>query len=156
MLLPRRQIHDVLVVGSGASGGWVAKELTERGLTVVVLEAGPLRNPNTRFHRTHLEDGAYQGGTQQSAWRESVSCAARSLRRAQLRCKRQWPIASMFFAAMEGFPSIRRRLGPRLGSKFVASTSISKTVFMNPEPFRITCGPARSGLFGTRKLAALE
>ena len=34
-------IHDVLVVGSGASGGWIAKELTEAGLTVLMLEAGP-------------------------------------------------------------------------------------------------------------------
>jgi len=28
----QRQIYDVLVVGSGASGGWVAKEGAERGL----------------------------------------------------------------------------------------------------------------------------
>jgi len=31
---------DVAVVGSGATGGWVAKQLTEAGLTVAVLEAG--------------------------------------------------------------------------------------------------------------------
>lgn len=49
MLLPRRQIHEVLVIGSGASGGWVAKELTERGLTVVMLEAGPPRVPTRDF-----------------------------------------------------------------------------------------------------------
>jgi choline dehydrogenase-like flavoprotein len=33
--------HDVVVVGSGATGGWAAKELTERGLRVLVLDAGP-------------------------------------------------------------------------------------------------------------------
>jgi len=49
MLLPRRTIHDVLVIGSGASGGWVAKELTERGLTVAMLEAGPPRVPTHDF-----------------------------------------------------------------------------------------------------------
>jgi choline dehydrogenase-like flavoprotein len=49
MLLPRRQTHEVLVIGSGASGGWVAKELTERGLTVVMLEAGPPRIPTRDF-----------------------------------------------------------------------------------------------------------
>jgi choline dehydrogenase-like flavoprotein len=31
---------DAIVVGSGISGGWAAKELTERGLRVLVLEAG--------------------------------------------------------------------------------------------------------------------
>ena len=38
--LPRRSVHDVVVVGSGATGGWAAKELTEAGLDVLVLEAG--------------------------------------------------------------------------------------------------------------------
>ena len=32
--------YDAIVVGSGISGGWAAKELTERGLTVLLLERG--------------------------------------------------------------------------------------------------------------------
>ena len=32
---------DAIVVGSGATGGFAAKELTERGLKVLLLEAGP-------------------------------------------------------------------------------------------------------------------
>ena len=36
---------DAIVVGSGISGGWAAKELTERGLNVLVLEAGPPIDP---------------------------------------------------------------------------------------------------------------
>ncbi len=31
---------DVIVVGSGVTGGWAAKELTEKGLKVLVLDRG--------------------------------------------------------------------------------------------------------------------
>ncbi len=40
-----RRIFDALVVGSGATGGWAAKELTEAGLDVAMLEAGPPTTP---------------------------------------------------------------------------------------------------------------
>jgi choline dehydrogenase-like flavoprotein len=40
---------DVIVVGSGAAGGWAAKELTERGLSVLLLEAGPMIAPEQVF-----------------------------------------------------------------------------------------------------------
>ena len=36
-----REVFDAVVVGSGATGGWAAKELTEAGLRVCLLEAGP-------------------------------------------------------------------------------------------------------------------
>lgn len=42
-------IHDAVVVGSGASGGWAAKVLTEGGMRVLMLEAGPHRVPNRDF-----------------------------------------------------------------------------------------------------------
>ena len=45
----RRKVYDVLIVGSGASGGWVAKEAAERGLSVLMLEAGPPRVPTRDF-----------------------------------------------------------------------------------------------------------
>ena len=32
--------YDAIVVGSGISGGWAAKELTERGLKTLLLERG--------------------------------------------------------------------------------------------------------------------
>lgn len=34
------KIYDAIVVGSGITGGWAAKELTERGLEVLLLERG--------------------------------------------------------------------------------------------------------------------
>lgn len=44
-----RNIYDALIVGSGASGGWVAKELCEQGMEVLMLEAGPPRVPGRDF-----------------------------------------------------------------------------------------------------------
>lgn len=43
--------YDAIVVGSGMSGGWVAKELCERGLKVLVLERG-----NNVRHRVDYTD----------------------------------------------------------------------------------------------------
>lgn len=42
-------IYDVCVIGSGAGGGMAAKILTEGGLTVVMLEAGPQLYPDKDF-----------------------------------------------------------------------------------------------------------
>jgi choline dehydrogenase-like flavoprotein len=42
---PAGQPFDVLVIGSGASGGWVAKRLTEAGVRIALLEAG---RPHTK------------------------------------------------------------------------------------------------------------
>ena len=33
-------VFDAIVVGSGITGGWAAKELTEKGLRTLVLERG--------------------------------------------------------------------------------------------------------------------
>jgi len=32
--------YDAIIVGSGITGGWAAKELTEKGMNVLLLEAG--------------------------------------------------------------------------------------------------------------------
>ena len=36
----KKRSYDAIVIGSGISGGWAAKELTEKGLKVAVLERG--------------------------------------------------------------------------------------------------------------------
>ncbi|MBT0670731.1 GMC family oxidoreductase [Novosphingobium profundi] len=45
---------DVIVVGSGISGGWAAKELTERGFSVLLLERGRHIEPGTDYVTEHL------------------------------------------------------------------------------------------------------
>jgi len=51
--MPERS-HDVIVVGSGATGGWAAYEFTRRGLRVLLLEAGAALDPDADLH----DDGA--------------------------------------------------------------------------------------------------
>jgi choline dehydrogenase-like flavoprotein len=46
---PLQQTYDVVVVGSGATGGWAAKHLAEAGLKVALLEAGRAVSP-TEFN----------------------------------------------------------------------------------------------------------
>ncbi|HKW17202.1 MAG TPA: GMC family oxidoreductase [Terriglobales bacterium] len=42
---PLQHTYDVVVVGSGATGGWAAKRLSEAGLKVALLEAGRAVSP---------------------------------------------------------------------------------------------------------------
>ena len=41
--------YDAIVIGSGITGGWAAKELTEKGLTTLVLEAGRSISPEEDY-----------------------------------------------------------------------------------------------------------
>jgi len=43
------EVHDVVVIGSGAGGGTVTKVLTDLGINVTLLEAGPMLNPAKDF-----------------------------------------------------------------------------------------------------------
>ena len=51
-MIDLKKTYDAIVVGSGAAGGMAAKELTEGGLQVLLLEAGPRLDPARDFH-TH-------------------------------------------------------------------------------------------------------
>lgn len=42
---PLQKTYDAIVVGSGATGGWAAKQLSEAGLKVALLEAGRAVSP---------------------------------------------------------------------------------------------------------------
>src|ERR1700739_4010124 len=41
--------YDAVIIGSGIPGGWAAKELTEKGLNVLVLEAGRMIVPEKDY-----------------------------------------------------------------------------------------------------------
>jgi choline dehydrogenase-like flavoprotein len=43
--MAKTPVYDAIVVGSGATGGWAAKELTQKGMRVLLLEAGRQLNP---------------------------------------------------------------------------------------------------------------
>ncbi len=49
---PLQQTYDAIVVGSGATGGWAAKRLSEAGLKVALLEAG--RSMTAREFTEHM------------------------------------------------------------------------------------------------------
>lgn len=48
------EVADVVIVGAGAAGGVLAKELAEAGMRVVVLDAGPFRDPQRDFASDEL------------------------------------------------------------------------------------------------------
>ncbi len=55
-------IYDAIVIGSGMSGGWAAKELTERGLNVLVLDRGRDHKHGEDYHGEHAENWKLQYG----------------------------------------------------------------------------------------------
>lgn len=57
-----RKKYDAIIIGSGASGGMAAKELTERGFQVLLLEAGPMIDPLRDFNMNKFSyESMYRG-----------------------------------------------------------------------------------------------
>ncbi len=48
-IMAKQEIYDAIIVGSGATGGYAAKELAEKGMRVIVLEAGRKLDPMKDF-----------------------------------------------------------------------------------------------------------
>lgn len=54
---------DAIVVGSGATGGWAAKQLAEAGMKVAVLEAGPNTSPKDFSEHVQPYQLKYRGNS---------------------------------------------------------------------------------------------
>ena len=63
-----REEFDVCVIGTGAGGGVMIKELTEAGFSVVALERGPFLNPS------HFVDDELNPRRFRHPWREVRGC----------------------------------------------------------------------------------
>jgi len=50
-----KESYDAIVIGTGISGGWAAKELCENGLKTLVLERGRMINHITDYPTAHLD-----------------------------------------------------------------------------------------------------
>ncbi|MBI1746860.1 MAG: GMC family oxidoreductase [Acidobacteria bacterium] len=60
--MAEKKVQDAIVVGSGAAGGMAAKQLCEKGLKVLLLEAGRTINPSKDFiHHKWPYDFKYRG-----------------------------------------------------------------------------------------------
>jgi choline dehydrogenase-like flavoprotein len=53
--------YDAIVVGSGITGGWAAKELTEKGLETLVLEAGRPIDPTDYVEHVPMSEARFRG-----------------------------------------------------------------------------------------------
>src|SRR5690606_14176352 len=50
-----QESYDAIVVGTGISGGWAAKELCENGLKTLVLERGPMVKHREDYPTANLD-----------------------------------------------------------------------------------------------------
>jgi choline dehydrogenase-like flavoprotein len=62
-IAPSRETFDAIVVGSGATGGWAAKKLTEAGMRVALLEAGRKITPADFTEHTQSWQLPYLGNS---------------------------------------------------------------------------------------------
>jgi choline dehydrogenase-like flavoprotein len=65
--MPETNVYDAIVIGSGISGGWAAKELCEKGLKTIMLERGKNIEHKTDYVEATKEawDHPHRGGRTQ-------------------------------------------------------------------------------------------
>lgn len=77
-----QKVFDVVIIGSGANGGWAAMELTKAGMEVCMLEAGPKLDPAKDYaEHTHPWELKYRDKTNHDALYER-----RPIQKSSLEC----------------------------------------------------------------------
>jgi len=119
---------DFVVIGSGAAGGILAKELSTSGFDVVVLEQGPYRKPSDFSHdelSVLFRDELMDGGTANTGqtFRDNESKTAKPLPRQPARYAQNVGGASVHYTGnFWRFREIdfieRSKLGPISGTNF--------------------------------------
>jgi choline dehydrogenase-like flavoprotein len=75
----RENTYDAIVVGSGITGGWAAKELTQKGLKVLVLERGRMVRHLEDYPTATLDPWQTkypQGNCRRKSWTRTIPCSA--------------------------------------------------------------------------------
>lgn len=62
--ITQTESFDAIVVGTGITGGWAAKELTEKGLKTLVLERGRMVEHIKDYHTMHMDPWDFENGGQ--------------------------------------------------------------------------------------------
>ena len=58
--------YDAIVVGTGITGGWAAKELCEKGLKTLILERGPMVEHIKDYKTAHMDEWDFPHGKEVS------------------------------------------------------------------------------------------
>ena len=113
-LNPPRKVYDVCIIGSGAGGGTAAKVLTEGGLNVVMLEAGPRLDPDKDF-KEHVwpYQLPHRGVVSVEGSRESAMNSWRPMDSGRLMANRTRPRLARHFA---GFDHASREAEQTIGA----------------------------------------
>src|SRR5215470_8614864 len=73
--------YDAIIVGSGITGGWAAKELTEKGLNTLILEAGrPIKPEQDYVEHVPVWELKYRGWDQRQVGGKSITWGRQSYR----------------------------------------------------------------------------
>ena len=56
----QKKTYDAIVIGSGISGGWAAKELTEKGLKTLMLDRGKPLEHITGYAEANRDPWAFE------------------------------------------------------------------------------------------------